>query len=160
MSASDVEPIWAHDREIVLSRVYAAPRPLVFRMWTEREHVSRWYGPRGFTITTHEMDVRAGGRWRFDMIAPDGTTYASRMDYVQVVTPELLVVDYGSDVEVDPDRFRFTIAFDEQGDKKTVVTMRQLHPTKARRDAVIGFGAVEYGYQTLDKLAEHLAALT
>ena len=52
------------------------------------------------------------------------------------------------------------ITFDEQSDKKTVVTMRQLHPTKEQRDAGIGFGAVELGYTTLDKLAEHLRQLT
>ena len=55
-----------------------------------------------------------------------------------------------------PGKFRVTITFDEQADKKTVVTLRQLHPTKAQRDAGIGFGAVELGYQTLDKLAEYL----
>jgi uncharacterized protein YndB with AHSA1/START domain len=49
-----------------------------------------------------------------------------------------------------------TITFDEQSDGKTVVTLRQLHPTKQQRDATIGFGAVELGFQTLDKLAEHL----
>jgi uncharacterized protein YndB with AHSA1/START domain len=52
-----------------------------------------------------------------------------------------------------------TITFDEQSDGKTVITLRQLHPTKARRDATIGFGAVEYGYQTLEKLARHVESL-
>jgi uncharacterized protein YndB with AHSA1/START domain len=52
-----------------------------------------------------------------------------------------------------------TITFDEQSDGKTVITLRQLHPTKAQRDATIGFGAVEYGYQTLEKLARHVEAL-
>jgi uncharacterized protein YndB with AHSA1/START domain len=74
--------------------------------------------------------------------------------------PELLVFDHGSDKADDPDRFRVTITFDEQSDKKTVVTMRQLHPTKELRRVKIGFGAVELGYQTLDKLAEHLRSQT
>jgi hypothetical protein len=56
-------------------------------------------------------------------------------------------------------RFRTTITFDEQSDGKTVITPRQLHPTKAQRDATIGFGAVEYGYQTLEKLARHVESL-
>jgi uncharacterized protein YndB with AHSA1/START domain len=59
----------------------------------------------------------------------------------------------------DPGRFRTTITFDEQSDGKTVITLRQLHPTKAQRDAGIGFGAVEYGYQTLEKLARHVESL-
>ena len=56
----------------------------------------------------------------------------------------------------DPARFHTTITFDEQSDGKCVLTMRQLHPTKEQRDATIGFGAVEFGYQTLDKLARYL----
>jgi uncharacterized protein YndB with AHSA1/START domain len=52
------------------------------------------------------------------------------------------------------------ITFDEQSDGKTVITLRQLHPTKEQRDATIGFGAVEFGYQTLEKLAQHIAALS
>jgi len=57
---------------------------------------------------------------------------------------------HGTDSDDDPGRFRTTITFDEQGDGKTVITLRQLHPTKAQRDAGIGFGAVAYGYQTLE----------
>jgi uncharacterized protein YndB with AHSA1/START domain len=153
MSASAAETI---DREIVLSRVFDAPRELVFRMWTEREHITRWFGPRGYTCTTHEMDARVGGRWRFDMRSEDGKVYTNRIEYLEITPPERLVFDHGTDQDDDPNRFRVTITFDEQSNKKTVVTMRQLHPTKARRDAGIGFGAVELGYQTLDKLAEYI----
>lgn len=70
-----------------------------------------------------------------------------------------MVMDHGSDLDNDPKRFRVTLTFDEQADKKTVVTLRQLHPTKAQRLEGIGFGAVEFGYQTLDKLADYLARL-
>jgi hypothetical protein len=66
------------------------------------------------------------------------------------------VFDHGDDIDNDQKRFRVTITFDEQADKKTVVTLRQLHPTKEQREAGVGFGAVELGYQTLDKLADHL----
>jgi uncharacterized protein YndB with AHSA1/START domain len=149
-------PAWALDREIVLCRVFDAPRALVFKAWTDAEHVGKWFGPKGFTCTTHAIDVRVGGLWRFELRAPDGTVYPSRMEYLEIVPNERLVVDHGSDQDNDPHRFRMTLTFDEQADHKTVVTLRQLHPTKAQRDATIGFGAVELGYQTLDKLAEHL----
>jgi uncharacterized protein YndB with AHSA1/START domain len=82
--------------------------------------------------------------------------YSNRIEYLEITPPERIVFDHGSDQDNDPNRFRVTLTFDEQANKKTVVTLRQLHPTKARRDAVIAFGAVEYGFQTLDKLAEHL----
>jgi uncharacterized protein YndB with AHSA1/START domain len=146
------------EREIVLCRVFDAPRELVFRAWTESAHITQWFGPKGYTCTTHEIDVRVGGRWRFDMVAPNGKVWPNRITYLEIVAPTLLVFDHGSDKDNDEGQFRVTITFDEQSDKKTVVTMRQLHPTKAQRDAGIGFGAVELGYQTLGKLAEHLRA--
>jgi uncharacterized protein YndB with AHSA1/START domain len=144
------------DREIVLARVIHAPRELVFKAWTDAAQISRWFGPKGFTTTTHEMDARVGGRWRFDMQAPDGTVYTNRVVFLEIRAPELLVYDHGADQDNDPGKFRVTLTFDSQGDGKTVLTLRQLHPTKAQRQAGIGFGAVELGYQTLDKLAAHL----
>lgn len=151
---------WALDREIVLSRVFDAPRDLVFRAWTEKEHFAKWFGPRGFTTTILEADMRVGGLLRFEMRAPDGKIWDNRIAFLEIQRPELLVFDHGSDKDEDPKRFRVTITFDEQSDKKTVVTMRQLHPTKEQRAIGIGFGAVELGYQTLDKLAEHLGSRT
>ena len=154
----DVRENWSLDREIVLSRVLDAPREVVFRAWTEAEHLAAWFGPAGFAIEMLECDIRVGGRWRFVMVAPDGTRYDNGLDFLEIMPPELLRMDHGHDKDDDPGRFRVTITFDEQSDKKTVVTLRQLHPTKAQRDAGIGFGAVEFGYQTLDKLARHVAA--
>ncbi len=157
--AANADPShWSLDREIVLSRVFNAPRELVFRAWTDKEHLPRWFGPNGFVCTTHEIDIRVGGRWRFEMRGPDGTVWPNRMVFLEIDSPKLLVMDHGNDTDDDPGRFRVTITFDEQSDKKTVVTLRQLHPNKAQRDRGIGFGAVELGYQTLDKLAEHLRA--
>ncbi len=156
METSKPDVTWALEREIVLSRVFDAPRDLVFRAWTERERIGEWFGPRGFACATHAMDVRAGGSWRFELTAPDGARFANRVDYREIVAPLRLSFDHGADQDDDPDRFRVTITFDEQRDRKTVVTLRQLHPTQAQREATIGFGAVELGYQTLDKLAEHL----
>ena len=83
----------------------------------------------------------------------DGTVYTNRFDYLEVVPGERLVLDHGSDIDDDPARFRVTIVLDEQADGKTVLTLRQLHPTVEQRDAGIGFGAVELGLQTMQKLA-------
>jgi uncharacterized protein YndB with AHSA1/START domain len=156
MDARNAETTWALEREIVLSRVLSAPRERVFDAWTELAHLSKWFGPKGFTTRTYEFDFRLGGRWRFDMTGPDGTIYPNRMVFLEIRRPDLLVIDHGTDKDEDPGRFRVTLTFDVQSDGKTVLTLRQLHPTKAQRDAGIGFGAVELGYTTLDKLAEHL----
>ena len=147
---------WPLDREIVLVRVLDAPREAVFTAWTDADAFCQWFGPEGFTCTVREMDVRPGGRARFDMTSPDGTLYTNRFDYLEVVPGERLVLDHGSDVDDDPARFRVTITLDEQADGKTVLTLRQLHPTVEQRDAKVGFGAVELGLQTMHKLARHL----
>ena len=159
MTANAAERTWSLDREIVLTRVLDAPRELVFEAWTKPEHAMKWFGPKGFTCTLHEMDVRVGGRWRFDMLAPDGKLYPNRIEYLEVVPNERLVFWHGDDIDNNPKRFYVTITFDMQHNNKTVVTLRQLHPSKAQRDAGIGFGAVELGMQTMDKLAEHLRNL-
>ena len=147
---------WALDREIVLVRVFDVTREAVFAAWTEADAFRQWFGPEGFRCTVREMDVRRGGRARFDIASGDGTVYTNRFDYLDVMPVERLVFDHGSDVDDDPARFRVTITLDEQADGKTVLTLRQLHPTAELRHAKIGFGAVELGLQTMDKLARHL----
>lgn len=149
---------WALDREIVLCRVIDAPRERVFAAWTDPEQLRLWFGPAGFKTETLECDIRPGGRWRFIYTAPDGTIYDNRMVFLRIEAPKLIETEHGSDKDDDPGRFHVTITFDEQSDGKTVLTMRQLHPTAEQRTAGIGFGAVEFGYQTLDKLARHLGA--
>ena len=141
---------WALDREIVLVRVLDATRDAVFGAWTDADAFCQWFGPEGFTCTVGEMDVRPGGRARFEMTSGDGTVFTNRFDYLEVVPGERLVLDHGSDLDDDPACFRVTVTLDEQADGKTVLTLRQLHPTVEQRAATIGFGAVELGLQTMD----------
>lgn len=146
------------DREIVLSRVINAPRDLVYRAWVEPGRMFDWFGPTGFRCEVLEQGAASvGATWRFNMIAPGGQIFSNRIRFLEIIPGERLVFDHGSDLNDDPKRFHVTITFDEQGDGKTVLTLRQFHPSKAQRDATIGFGAVELGYQTLGKLAEYLA---
>src|SRR5262245_18297625 len=140
---------WALDREIVLVRVLAASPAAVFAAWTDADAFCQWFGPEGFTCTVRDRNARPGGRACFDMRSGDGTVYTNRFDYLEVVSGERLVLDHGSDVDDDPARFRVTITLDEQADGKTVLTLRQLHPTPERRVEAIGFGAVELGLQTM-----------
>jgi uncharacterized protein YndB with AHSA1/START domain len=160
--ARNAEPIWSLDREIVLTRVFDAPRELVYRAWTDPEHIQHWFGPKDFACKTHAIDLRVGGMWRFDMVGPGGKRYPNRMTFLQMKAPELLVFDHSDDSDDsndDPYKFRVTITFDAQSNGKTVVTLRQLHPTKAQREAGIGFGAVEIGNTTMDKLEAHLRGI-
>lgn len=151
---------WPLDREIVLARVLDHPREAVFDAWTDPAQLTAWFGPAGMTIETREIDIRPGGRWCFDMIAPDGTRYDNRIVFHIIERPCRIEADHGADRDDDPGMFRMLVTFDEQSDGKTVLTLRQLHPSKAQREATIGFGAVVFGGQTLDKLAAHLGQMS
>lgn len=148
---------WPLDREVVLARVIDADAATAFRAWSDPAQIVQWFGPDGFELETYEIDIREGSVWRFDMVAPDGTRYANHMTFLRIEAPNLIEVDHGTDDAGDPDRFRMLVTFDEQANGKTVVTLRQMHPTAKRRGIVIGFGAVEFGGQTLGKLAAHVA---
>jgi uncharacterized protein YndB with AHSA1/START domain len=131
---------------------------LVFSAWANPRHLPQWFGPANFKIETKSIDIRVGGEWRFDMVAPEGTRWASRIQFLRIERPHIIVLHHGADLDDDPSKFRTTVTFDQQSDGKTVITMRLLLPTTAQREASIGFGAVEFGYQTLDKLAQHVAS--
>lgn len=147
------------DREIATSRVFDAPRELVWRAWTDPQHLARWYGPNGFAVTTDEMDVRAGGVWRHTLHGPDGTDYPNLTRYVEVVRPERLVYEHGS-AERDEDRFDVTVTFTDEGAGKTRVSTRMVFATRERRDRMVNvFGALQGQRQNLDRLEAHLASL-
>jgi uncharacterized protein YndB with AHSA1/START domain len=157
MTADSAWAAWPLDREIVFARVLDAPREAVWEAWTDPDQLTAWFGPAGMTIETREIAIRPGGVWRFDMVAADGTRYDNRMTFLILDRPHRIEVEHGADRDDDPGRFRMLVTFDAQGDGRTVLTLRQMHPSAAQRAATIGFGAVEYGGQTLDKLAAHLA---
>lgn len=144
------------DRELVFTRVFDAPRELVFRAWTDPKHVAQWWGPKGFTSTVHEMDVRPGGVWRLTMHGPDGIDYKNRIVYLEIVPPERLVYKHDPEEGSEPVNFHVTVTFVEEGDK-TRLTMRMLFPSAAAREYVVNkYGAIEGANQTLGRLAEHL----
>ncbi len=142
----------ASGREIVMTRVLPAPRDLVFRMWTEPEHVVRWWGPRGFTTAIQEMDVRPGGAWRFVMRAPDGTEHPNLVRYAEIAPPDRLAYDHAAPP------FRHEVTFTPRG-VATEVTVRMRFPSANDREAAVRrFGALDGLAQTLGRLAEELAA--
>lgn len=146
------------DREIVISRVIAGPRRLVFAAFTDVQHLHHWWGPDGFTTTTRSFDFRPGGVWDFIMHGPDGTDYPNRIEWREIVPPERLVYLHGESEE-DPRTFVSTMTFVERGDT-TEITLRTVFPTREQRDeAVKRYRAIEGGTQTLDRLAAYVATL-
>ncbi|MGH7997728.1 MAG: SRPBCC domain-containing protein [Opitutaceae bacterium] len=146
------------DREIVIARVFDAPRELVWQAWTDPSHVVRWWGPRGFTTTIESMDVRPGGVWKHTMHGPDGANYPNESIFSEVVKPERIVYSHGGRREGGPGAgFTSTWTFEALAPDKTWLTIRMVFPTAAERDQVVrDFGAIEGGKQTLDRLAEYL----
>jgi uncharacterized protein YndB with AHSA1/START domain len=139
--------------------VFDAPRDLVFAAWTDPRHLAQWWGPNGFTTTTHAFDMRPGGVWRFVMHGPDGRDYDNRITYDEIVKPERLVYRHGGGEDVEPVRFRVTVTFEDLGGK-TRLTMRAVFPSAAERDRVVEeYGAAEGATQTLARLAEHLETM-
>src|SRR5580700_11269312 len=140
-------------RSIVITRVFDAPRTLVFDAWTDAKHVGNWWGPRGFTTTTHEMDVRPGGVWRLTMHGPDGVDYQNKITYLEVVKPERLVYDHGgAEAQV-------TVTFEDLAGK-TRLTMRMVFQSAEERDRVVKkSNAIEGGNQTLDRFGEQLGKM-
>jgi len=146
------------DREIVMTRVFEASREPVWKAWTDPKHIIEWWGPNGFTTTTHEMEVRPGGVWRFIMHGPDGTDYPNRIVYTEIVKPERLVYEHGGDGDVDDVQFQVTVSFVEE-DGKTTLIMRMLFETVEECEKTKSFGALEGANQTLDRLDKHLAGM-
>jgi len=141
------------DREIVTTRIIDAPRELVFKAWTDPEHLALWWGPKGFTNTFQEFDMRPGGVWRFVMHGPDGVDYKNKSVFVEIVRPERLVFRH-----VSGPQFQVTATFDEQAGK-TRLTFRMLFDTAAECANVKGF-AVEANEQNFDRLEAQLAKMT
>ena len=146
------------DREIVISRVIGAPRELVFEAFTEVRHLSRWWGPEGFTTTTRAFEFRVGGEWHFVMHGPDGTDYQEWISYTEIVPPERIALLHGKSRD-DPDAFTSVLTFAPDG-AATRIEMRAVFPTKELRDeAAEKYHAIELGRQTLNNLAAYATEL-
>lgn len=143
------------DREIVVSRVFDAPRELVFEAWTTQEHMNAWWGPHGFTNTFHSYDMRPGGVIRFIMHGPDGENYPNRITFREIVPPERIVYDHDADRDGDPWSSIVTALFSEEGDQ-TRLTLTMTFSSAEVAAEVREFGAVEGGKQTLERLAAYI----
>ncbi len=145
------------DREIIVTRVFDAPRELVWEAWTDPRHVVHWWGPNGFTTTIEKMEVKPGGVWKLTMHGPDGTDYPNRSVFTEVVKPERICFSHGGGRKGDPAaQFEATWTFESLGDQ-TRLTIHMLFPSAVKRDEVIKFyGALEGAHQTLARLAGYL----
>ena len=141
--------------ELYITREYDAPVKLVWDAWTDPKKIEKWWGPRGFTLTTHSKDLRTGGTWIYTMHGPDGTDYPNKTTYLEVKEHALLVYDHGASDDKPP-MFRVTVRFAEnQG--KTRMEMTMALPTPEAAAETKKFIRKAGGDATWDRLAEYLA---
>jgi uncharacterized protein YndB with AHSA1/START domain len=142
-------------REIITRRLLNAPRELVFEAFTQPEHLAKWWGPNGFTITMQEFDLRPGGMWRVILHGPDGHDYPNKMMFVELVKPERIVIKHIGE-EPEPVSHQMNILLEEQGDK-TNLTLQLVFDTAAERERVVTkYNAIDGGLQTVNRLAEEV----
>lgn len=143
------------DREIVVSRVIDAPREVVFEAFTEARHLSRWWGPEGFTTTTRAFEFRVGGVWDFTMHGPDGTDYPEWITWTEITPPERIAMLHGEHRD-DPNAFDSVLTFAADGGA-TEIELCTVFQTKEQRDeAIETHGAIDGGRQTLNNLAAYV----
>src|SRR5712691_428124 len=144
------------DREIVLTRVFDAPRHLVFDAFSKPELLKRWFGPRGWSLVVCEVDLKVGGGFRFVMRGPDGREMGMRGVYREISPPKRSV--HMESFDDYPGESQVTAVFVEQ-EGKTTLTATVLYPSREVRDAVIQSGMEHGAAESYDKLAELLASL-
>jgi uncharacterized protein YndB with AHSA1/START domain len=140
--------------ELHISRIYDAPVKAVWDAWTDPAQVAQWWGPRGFTLTTHSKDLRPGGSWVYTMHGPDGVDYPNKTTYYEVEKYARLVYDHGENDE-HPALFRVTVTFKEKSGK-THMEMTMALPTAEAAAETKKFIKAANGNSTWDRLAEYL----
>jgi uncharacterized protein YndB with AHSA1/START domain len=154
-STNDNDTAKSATPELILSRLLDAPRSLVFQAWTEAEHLEHWQGaPRGFTVTTHKVDMRPGGAYRLCMRSPEGVEHWLQGVYLEIVEPGRLVFTHlWLDARGRPgEETLVTLTFVER-EGKTELTLHQtgFQSVESRDGHKAGWNS------TLDRLAEYLA---
>jgi uncharacterized protein YndB with AHSA1/START domain len=138
------------DRQIVLTRLIAAPPEKLWQCWTDPDILPRWFGPEGYHCITKSMDLRQGGAWHFDMIGPDGKVWVNRHRYTLWVVNQRLefLMDDGDDAD-EPMQVVVVLAPEAGG---TRITQTMTFPNVEMRNGALAFGADRLGQTTLAKL--------
>jgi len=156
MTTKNNPPQSSDDLSITLTRVFDAPRSLVYEMWTKKEHMDKWCAPRGFKIPSSNADFRVGGKWHCLMIAPNGEKFPVGGVYQKIVPNELLVMTHiwEEDDGTPEHETVLTIRFADEGAKTKVTLEQSVFKSVESREGHRG-GWTE----ALDILGEHLTQI-
>jgi uncharacterized protein YndB with AHSA1/START domain len=145
------------DREIVMTRVFDAPRDLVFEAHSSAEHMKQWWGPRKYEIASAELDFRPGGKWRVVHRGPDGEEYGFHGEFREIVRPERIVWTF--EFEGMPGHVSVETLTLEEHNGKTTLTTTSVYDSVEDRDGMLQSGMEEGAVETWDRLEEHLEVL-
>jgi len=147
----------AADREVIITRVIDTPARFLFLAYSRADYVKRWFGPKGWPLTTCEMDFRVGGKFRFGMTGPEGNAGPPfGAEYLEIVPNKKIVYDNGFD---GAPKMLLTISFDEIDGSRTRLTIHTLFPTVAMKNEHVGYGYVVGIESGLDQFADFVAEL-
>lgn len=149
-------PKQSRGREVVFTRFLNAPRDLVFKAWTDPGYLQQWWGPVGFTRTTHEIEVAPGGVWRFTLRRPNGAAFDNTISYTNVVEPEFISYSHSDDEHGE--HFAAATFSEERGG--TRLTLRMVFGSLEERDEAVECGCIGCGNRTFDCLEDYLLEMT
>jgi uncharacterized protein YndB with AHSA1/START domain len=145
------------EREMKITRVVDAPRELLWKIWTDPEHIKEWWGPNGFTNTIHQFNLAPGGEWLLTMHGPDGTDYPNHIRFVEIIRNERLIYDHGQ--PEDGGQFRTFVHFTDEGNK-TRITMKGVFKTVEYKNLVVEkYGALEGQKEHIARMEAYAAKM-
>ncbi|HYF29483.1 MAG TPA: SRPBCC family protein [Chitinophagaceae bacterium] len=138
------------DREIVSSRIFNAPRELVYAAWTDPNHLKNWWGPAGFTNTFLEFDLRPGGRWKFIMHGPEKGNYPNEVEFIKIDKPSLILWQ-----RISKPLFQVLATFEEISGDKTKIIFKMIF-NSAEECRKVKIFAVDKNEENFDRLENEL----
>jgi uncharacterized protein YndB with AHSA1/START domain len=156
-SGNKLEVTTPSEKEIVMTRVFDAPRDLVFEAHSSCEHMSNWWGPRKYEFASCEWDFRPGGAWRIVHRGPDGEEYGFRGEFREIVPPERIVWTF--EFEGMPGHVSVETLTLEDHDGKTTLTATSVYDTVEDRDGMLESGMESGAAESMDRLDEYLEVL-
>ena len=142
------------ESEIVSTRIIAAPRSLVFRAWTDPNHLKEWWGPAGFTNTFNEFDLRPGGKWSCIMHGPDKGNYANECEFIKIEKPSLLAWRRFS-----KPIFQVVVRFEDVSEDQTKIVYKMLFHSPEECNKLKSFAA-DKNEENFDRLEKELAKMS
>lgn len=138
------------DQELKMSRLLNAPIELVWKVWTEPEHIAQWWGPNGFTNTIYTMDIKPGGEWKFLMHGPDGKDYNNRSIFKEIIKHERIVFEH-----FNPN-FITTVTFKPEGNKTMLYWQMTFEKPEELQTVIKVFKADNGMKENVEKLENYL----